>query len=595
MLQVLDMLPALVEAEVEALVAQGEWVGAAALLAPGTVSVHSARRSFLLGVTLSALDDDIGAADSLVRAAAAGEPRAACLLASFSACRLLSLAAMPAQLPPGASLKHWSAQLAAALPAEQRRAALSWFEAQSKTGHSWGKVAYAAVMLWDGRGIGSSGEAQANAEHLLSAAADRGDKRAQFALAELPREGSDGSMQQREESALLYRFSAGQGYAPAQHQLALGYARGDTGSADPAAAAKLWGMAAQQGHPGAMYHLAMALEEGRGLPRDAAGASRLYGGAAAAGHLGALVALGTCLEHGGPGDLAPDPAAAVALFRRGVEAGSAAAAVCLGRCYWRGAGVAARDPAEAVRLYRLAAEQGSPRAQCCLAAAYQQGVGVPAADPAQAVSLLRAAAVTGYTVAMTDLGWCLEHGHGIDVDLDEAARLYAAAAAKGSARAQFHLALLHQEGRGGVPRDAEAAAQLLEAAAKGGHPPAWTTLGLAYERGAGVCADVERAVECYASAPDEPAAQYRLAHCLELGRGVPEPDVARAAELYRSAAGAGYSLAQWRLGCCLEAGRGVSKVSKHPLVAGEGPSMQCTAATKCGVLDGHARVCASWG
>ena len=61
-----------------------------------------------------------------------------------------------------------------------------------------------------------------------------------------------------------------------------------------------------------------------------------------------------------------------------------------------------------------------------------------------------------------------ENGEGVEKDLDEAVRLYHAAAGQGDADAQFTLGQMYENGEG-VERNLEKAAKYFEQAAAQGH------------------------------------------------------------------------------------------------------------------------------
>lgn len=133
-----------------------------------------------------------------------------------------------------------------------------------------------------------------------------------------------------------------------------------------------------------------------------------FAAAARADYAPAINMMGRCLEHGW--DVAPDPAAAAACYRRAAEAGYEWGQYNLGNVLLYGIGTP-RDRVEAFGWYRLAADQGLAKAMNMLGRFYEEGWDRPASRP-------------------------------------DAARWYQAAADGGDYRGMFNLAaLLHRQGR----------------------------------------------------------------------------------------------------------------------------------------------------
>ena len=151
-------------------------------------------------------------------------------------------------------------------------------------------------------------------------------------------------------------------------------------------------------------------EYGYGLVRCSKKAAKHFALAAAQGQTGALCNLAIMLEQGDGAKLSASKA--VAHYHAAADAGLAQAQCNLGCCLERGSGVAA-DMREALRYYWLACAQGFAEAELALGFMYKQGLGPPA---------------------------------GLPLDLDEAFRLFALAAAhpEPSARASFNLGLCYE-------------------------------------------------------------------------------------------------------------------------------------------------------
>jgi len=133
------------------------------------------------------------------------------------------------------------------------------------------------------------------------------------------------------EAARLYKLLAVHGYAFAQNNLGVFYAKGRGGlPKDDREAARLYKLAADQGSATAQNNLGGFYAQGRGgLPKDEREAARLY--------------------------------------KLAADQGNAAAQEHLGYFYAKGRGGLPKDEREAARLYKLAADQGNAAAQRHLA------------------------------------------------------------------------------------------------------------------------------------------------------------------------------------------------------------------------------------
>lgn len=87
------------------------------------------------------------------------------------------------------------------------------------------------------------------------------------------------------------------------------------------------------------------------------------------------------------------------------------------RLYWDG------DSMAAIEIWRRLAEDGSAVAACNIGVVYQRGEGVPA-DPAEAMRWYRVAAERDDAEAQYRLGLMYLRGEGVDVDEEEAHRWF---------------------------------------------------------------------------------------------------------------------------------------------------------------------------
>ena len=149
----------------------------------------------------------------------------------------------------------------------------------------------------------------------------------------------------------------------------------------------------------------------------------------------AIVHLAECYRDGKMG-LVKSAKKAAKIYKRAVELGSVDAMVALGLLYERGDGVKL-DKKKAEQLLRLAADRGDAQAQLHLADLIFQNNDV---DP-EAFQYLKLSAEQGLTGAEGMLGLYYVRGFGgVGVDLEEARRWTARAAAKGNEQAKKLLA-----------------------------------------------------------------------------------------------------------------------------------------------------------
>lgn len=297
----------------------------------------------------------------------------------------------------------------------------------------------------------------------------------------------------------------------------------------------------------------------------------------------------------------PDRDAAISLYIRAEERGSAEAGLALGRLYEH----EERDLAEAERHYLVAAERGMAEHQYILGDFYinndKAGEGVRRAVPwlrraaeggcrpaaerllgidarlaetynraviaqeagnvCEAFALYENAAALGHADALSNLGYCLQKGIGCTADLRAAARAYRDAVAAGSEAAIINLAVCYMRGYG-IGRSFSKATELLlsapapyrEAAkklllemdavrAKKHAHRLYSAAAAVYHRG-----DVEGAIRLRLAAAKSGSARasYMIGCHFEFGDGVPL-DRDRAARWYESAATAGFTGGHSRL------------------------------------------------
>ncbi len=153
-----------------------------------------------------------------------------------------------------------------------------------------------------------------------------------------------------------------------------------------------------------------------------------------------------------------------------------------------------------IRL-RSAAIAGDTAAAYEIGVRYAEGHGVPV-DLPEAARWFERAAAKGLAPAQFRYGSLLEKGRGVKKDLSRARRLYLAAAAAGNAKAMHNLAVLYAEGVDSKP-DYAAAAQWFQKAAEHGIPDSQFNLGVLYARGLGVATNLSESYKWFALAAEQ--------------------------------------------------------------------------------------------
>jgi len=137
---------------------------------------------------------------------------------------------------------------------------------------------------------------------------------------------------------------------------------------------------------------------------------------------------------------------------------------------------------------------------------------------------------------MFNLGYCYNHGQGVEKDISKAVGLYQQAADMGNPLAINNLGRCYEYGEG-VEKDISKAVELYQRAADMGNSAAMNGLGDCYYYGQGVEKDLSKAIELYKKSCDmdnKEALQnlYHLADVYEHGYDEIERNYKKAFDLY---------------------------------------------------------------
>ena len=139
------------------------------------------------------------------------------------------------------------------------------------------------------------------------------------------------------------------------------------------------------------------------------------------------------------------------------------------------------DPAAAYEACKVEVEKGDADCQNIVGVLFQKGLGVPA-DMNEALRLFTAAAAKKLPAAQDSLGFAHLNGLGVPRDEAQAARWFGLAAAQGDPIGEHRLALLLLAGKG-IEKDTTKAIELLRHGADRGYVPAQVGLAVAFETG----------------------------------------------------------------------------------------------------------------
>ena len=188
---------------------------------------------------------------------------------------------------------------------------------------------------------------------LIRAAAERGDREAQFSLA-CRYERGEGVERDKIEAARWWKKAADQGCAPAQLKLGVCYDKGEGVEQNKRKAADLYKQAADQGYPPAQLNLGVCYDNGEGIEQNKATAIYWIQKAADQGYAEAQFNLGMCYEDGY--GVEQNKIKALYLFRQAAQQGHENAQLALEQ-------LAQWLKAKSLKLFRKSAREGHEGAQ----------------------------------------------------------------------------------------------------------------------------------------------------------------------------------------------------------------------------------------
>ncbi len=214
---------------------------------------------------------------------------------------------------------------------------------------------------------------------------------------------------------------------------------------------------------------------------------------------------------------------------------------------------AQKDYVIAAALYKKAAEYGYDRAQNNLGWCYQHGLGVEK-DYTKAAQWYRKSATQGYAKAQNNLGYCYEHGYGVKKDYAMASEWYKLALGK-SRNAQKNLNRVNRTSGIATSTSSEGSLTPKGSYTKEDADDDYLTGAIAY-----LFEEYDEALPYLQRSANfgNADAQYMLGAYYYYGYGG-DPDYAKAVDLLRKSANQNNSGAQLLLGACYVTGEGVEK------------------------------------
>ena len=319
---------------------------------------------------------------------------------------------------------------------ENEQKAFKWYKKAAEQGNM--NAQFDLAVCYE-EGIGTEIN-EAKAFKWYKKAAEQGEGAAQYEIAKCYELGR-GTEKDEQKAFQWYKNSAEQGEEDAQYELAECYAKGVVVGVDEKEAFKWYSKAAEQGNVDAQYKLALCYECGKGTERDEQKAFERYEELAERRNVDAQYRLAKCYECGKGTE--KDEQKAFEWYKAAAERGNLDAFLSLAVYYETGKGTA-QEKQKAFEFYKEFAEQGNVDAQYKLAKCYAVGIGTDKYAQ-RAFGWYRRAAEQGYAKAQYELAECYANGIGIGKDKQKALEWYKKATENGERRAEKKLAHYFKE------------------------------------------------------------------------------------------------------------------------------------------------------
>lgn len=473
--------------------------------------------------------------------------------------------------------------------------ALELYLQAAEQGYSWAqtRVGY----MYD-LGMGTP-EDNVKALSWYTKAAEQGDLIAQSNLGFLYENG-EGVTRDYALAALWYQKAAEQHNARAQANLAELYFFGH-GVPQDNSQAFIWALrAGGQGNSKGQFRLGYLYETGKGVTQNYKLAREWYLKAAEQGNTAAMINLGVFYNNGK--GVKKNSSEALAWYNNAVDNGSTKAKeyakgltskgvkpattttgatmdlpTLLNTCLPKIEIATTSTPKAAVPTTNTSAAASAsastsphvdyskmtPEQLCNEASKYYNGTNGVTQNYKKAFEIYEQAAKKGSARAQYYLGEIYEDGNGTEKDRIVAYQWYKKAADNGDAIACNRLGNLFYSGET-VPQDYSTAFSWFKQSAEKGYKWGQFNFGNMYYNGKGCKQDYEKAIAWYQKAAEQnvPNALNKLGLCYDNGYGVPEDNV-KAVEYFKKAAELGYDWGQYNLGYMYYNGEGCEKDYKQ--------------------------------
>ena len=273
----------------------------------------------------------------------------------------------------------------------------------------------------------------------LKAAADAGDRDAQFVLALRYMNGADGLSVDPARACRLFINAAEQGHVLGQYNAGVCYIEGIGVNKNPKTAFQWFLKSANQGNLESIYNVALAYHAGDGTKVDLQQAIAWYQKAIEKNNIPSFYGLGLIYTNGAV-DIPKDQQKALGLFQKAAEANYPPAQYMLGVYYEKGWGGLEINPKLAFEWYNKSAAQNYKKAFQAIALLYKNQKSWP-----QYFSWVQKSAFTGMPEAQLELAIAFRDGTGTPADSKESFKWFLEASKQG-------LPYLKGKGRGSLAR-----------------------------------------------------------------------------------------------------------------------------------------------